>query len=457
MPRKIDHDRLREELLRRLAVEGPSTVASSISRLGISQPTFSRLVASMRDDILVVGRARATRYAARRTVPTVGRTVPVYEIDESGRSRLMAVMHAKKPEGFWVESRADDVQGGFYDDLPWFLHDLKPSGYLGRLVPRRHPELELPDDIRMWTADHCLAYLTRYGSDSIGSLVLGEKAFKLYLDQARTATGVVHARERETRYPQIAEDVLGTTPAGSSAAGEQPKFLATVDPGRGPVIVKFSPPVSEASGRRLADLLVCEHLVHEVLGRRRVPAARSEILRAGGRVFLEVQRFDRVGGGGRRGLVSLTALDAEFMGSFRGWSDTARGLAEQGLVDTRTVDRVAWLECFGSLIGNDDMHHGNLSFLTRGTGVVDLAPSYDMSPSKYAPRAGRLPDDAHRPGVPGPSFAGVWTDAFEAARDLWREVAAHPLVSEGFRGIARINLDALEEMKGVERLLPGRG
>jgi len=248
MPRKIDRDRLREELLRMLAVEGPSTVASSISHLGISQPTFSRLVAGMRDEIIVVGRARATRYVARRTVPSVGTTVPVYEIDESARSRLMAVMHAKKPGGFWVESLADDVQGGFFDDLPWFLHDLRPSGYLGRLVPRRHPELELPHDIRMWTADHCLAYLTRFGSDAIGSLVLGERAFQRHLEQVRTPPGVVYARERETRYPQIAEDVLGTTPAGSSAAGDQPKFVATVDPGVGPVIVKFSPIIQDWLG-----------------------------------------------------------------------------------------------------------------------------------------------------------------------------------------------------------------
>lgn len=45
-----------------------------------------------------------------------------------------------------------------YDDLPWFLFDLRPSGFLGRFVPMRHPELGLPVDIRAWSAEHLLGY-----------------------------------------------------------------------------------------------------------------------------------------------------------------------------------------------------------------------------------------------------------------------------------------------------------
>jgi hypothetical protein len=48
-------------------------------------------------------------------------------------------------------------------------------------------------------------------------------------------------------------------------------------------------------------------------------ASRTDLFQAGGRTFLEVERFDGVGLSGRRGLVSMAALDAEFVGSFAGW------------------------------------------------------------------------------------------------------------------------------------------
>ena len=50
----------------RYLARGPTTAADATRHLQISQPVFSRLVARSRDDLLVVGRARATRYAAYR-------------------------------------------------------------------------------------------------------------------------------------------------------------------------------------------------------------------------------------------------------------------------------------------------------------------------------------------------------------------------------------------------------
>ena len=46
------------------------------------------------------------------------------------------------------------------------------------------------------------------------------------------------------------------------------------------------------------------------------------------------------------------------------------------------------LPCFGTLIGNSDMHSGNLSFVAERGRPYNLAPAYDMTPMALAPRTG---------------------------------------------------------------------
>jgi hypothetical protein len=408
----------------------------------------------MRDDLLVVGRARATRYAAYRTIPDVGRQIPVFEIDEGGNARRLALLHAVLPEGFYVEALSSGVVSRFHKDLPYFLNDLRPAGFLGRLIPRRHPELGLPNDIQAWSANHCLVYATRYGWNLSGNLIVGDEAFRLYLANRRSPTDLVKKRSRARRFPALADDVLSSGAPGSSAAGEQPKFLVTRVPGHAPVLVKFSPPVRDRVSRRIADLLIAEHVAHRTLRAHRRAACTSEIVRGGGRVFLEVERFDRTARRGRRGLLSLTTLDAEFVGRVIGWSDTANELERLGIIDRVMATEIRWLELFGRLIANADMHFGNLSFYTRGTRISGVAPSYDMAPSLYAPQQAQLGDARFEPPLPGPDDAEIWTGAHRAALDFWRKVASHRLVSNEFKRLARVNRSRLVELRDFGGLLP---
>lgn len=433
----------------------PGTSAAALSRrLGISQPAFSRLARRLGPGLLVVGRARATRYAARREVPGVGRSLPLFEIDERGLSRRLASLHAVRPRGFFIEPHAEDVGAGFHPDLSWFLHDLRPAGFLGRLVPRQHPELGLPADPRDWSGDLTLGYLARHGWDTPGALVVGDEALRLYLARAAEPPAGITASQRARRYPRLAEDALAAGIPGSSAGGEQAKFLGWRAPGPVAVLVKFSPPVGEPVGRRSADLLVCEHLAHRAIEAHGLPAARSELIEAGGRVFLEVERFDRLPGGGRRGVLSLAALDLEYVGRLRGWSETAAELAALGLVERALLGPIRWLEAFGRLIGDHDMHAGNLSFFARGTRVTGLAPAYDRLPMLYAPEGGNLVERAFAPAPPLAVEADVWADACRAAGEVWRAAASHPLVSRGFRAIARANAKKVASLAERARLLP---
>jgi hypothetical protein len=454
MARALDFDELRQALLRRLALTGPAGAPELTPALGISQPVFSRLVASMRRELLVVGRARKTRYAAYRSIADVGSRIPVYAIDERGKSRQLARLHAVLPEGFYVEGLTADVQSQFYKDLPYFLSDLRPSGFLGRLIPRRHPELGVPNDILVWSSDHFLRWAARYGWNLSGNLIVGDEAFRLYLANTRSVPDLVAAGQRSRRYPEFARDVLNAGAPGSSAAGEQPKFLVTRTPGFHPVLVKFSPPLEDRVGRRMADLLVAEHIAHQVLRAHKHGAPASELVRAGNRMFLEVARFDRVGRRGRRGVVSLMMLDGEFVGRLLSWSDTGAELERHGVIDAAILTEIRWRELFGKLIANSDMHFGNLSLFVKGTRVTGLAPAYDMLPMSYSPQQAHITEAHFEPPLPSAADAAIWPTAYRAALDFWGRVASHRLVSGPFRKLAHRNHARLLESRDVAALLP---
>jgi len=75
------------------------------------------------------------------------------------------------------------------------------------------------------------------------------------------------------------------------------------------LLVKFSAAESSPVSQPWADLLACEHLALETLREQGIPVARTELLDAAGRRFLEVERFDRVLGVGRRSVLSLGTLE----------------------------------------------------------------------------------------------------------------------------------------------------
>ncbi len=446
---------LRERLLSLLARRGPCGSVDLIGELGISQASFSRLVATLQDRVLSFGVTRNRRYALAREVAGVRQPVAVYEVRPAGEPvRRCGELHAVGDRGFAFES-PDGVS--YFEDLPWFLNNARPSGFLGRLIPRRHPELGLPDDIRFWSADHVLRFVSRYGWDLPGAFIIGDDACAFFLRQAGQPDNMVDSSERAVRYPQIAVDQLSFGNAGSSAAGEQPKFLATRRDGDHltPVLVKYSPPTDESQGRRVADLLVAEHLALATIGAGGFAVSASSILSEGGRVFLEVERFDRDGPVHRIGQVTLEVLDAEFAGTnLTSWSESAGALASRGIIPTAATRTVRWLDTFGRLIGNTDMHFGNLAFLIDGLRVTALAPVYDMLPMHYHPGQGEAPVRDHNLTFPGPAYADVAAPALAAAIDFWGRVAAETTVSAGFREIAARNVQRLSELRPQIQSLP---
>jgi hypothetical protein len=419
-------------------------------QLKISQPVFSRLAATMRTHLLVVGRARATRYALRRSVDDVGESVPVYEILEDGTCRKAAFLHTVFPKGFVVESLIDTIPEGYYDDLPYFLDGLRPMGFLGRLIPHQHPDLMLPPDIRNWSAEHCLRYLCRFGWNLSGNLLVGEETQKLWKRNVLKPPDLVDSSERRHAYPVKARAVLSNGVPGSSAAGEHPKFLATLSPEGRAVLVKFELNTRTVAGRRSADLLVAEHIAHEVLADHGQVSTKSELVfGTSGELFLETERFDRVAVRGRRGLISLQSLDSQFAGRLHSWSDSAQALATLGHIKKDMVRDIRWIELFGHFIGNTDMHPGNVSFVSSGARILKLAPVYDMLPMHYAPREFAEVDieELRVPEWIPPARREVeedlWASVLSAAVFFWKKLSLHPDVSRSFRSIALGNIEKL--------------
>jgi serine/threonine protein kinase HipA of HipAB toxin-antitoxin module len=443
---------LEGDLLRHLARLQSASGAELRAQLGISQATFSRLASAVSSRLVVAGRGRSTRYAARRAAEDLPDQLPVYEIGEDGRARRAATLHAVLPDGYYVESAADDVPSAFHRDLPYYLHELRPAGFLGRLVPRRHPELGLPADARLWSSNDVLRYVSRFGWNLPGAFVVGDDALALYLEHS-SHVQAVEPRERRRRYPALAREVLGAGPPGSSAAGEQPKFLATRAPGV-EVLVKFSAQGRDARSRREADLLLAEHLAHSVLIEHGQESARSQLVLADDQVFLEVERFDRLAADGRRGVISLLALDAEYLGSMKSWSDSVTRLAAAGHVPSAVVGVTRIRELFGQLIGNTDMHPGNLAFISRGSRVLSLAPSYDMLPMLFAAPDGSAERKLVLP-TPSPRDAEAWRVASDAALAFWQALARESRLSAAFRAVARDSLQRVHAWRELAQRLPG--
>ena len=422
-------------------VGGVGTSTELQTRLGLSQPTLSRALSALvkQGRLLKVGAARSQQYLLPRHIEGVGSQIGIVRIDTQGRVSPFARMVALPGGRFWV-NEADGLTQ-IHDGLPWFLDDMRPQGFMGQTFVQNHPELSLPADLRHWNDDHALKAMVLAGDDLPGNLIVGEQALASYLSGVRQ-TAVV--QQPEVDYPRLAMLAMQGAQPGSSAGGEQPKFSALVN-GQA-MLVKFSPSGDAPGDERSRDLLVCEHLALQTLAAAGLPAAESQIVIAGGRVFLQSKRFDRTDKG-RIGMVSLLAYDAQYVGEMDNWSATAQRMAARQLMTSQDAQQLQLLEAYGLLIANTDRHYGNISFLLEDDDWR-LSPTYDMLPMLYAPVKGELVerDFASRKLQPTSHTLAVWPQAKQLAQQFWHSVAADTRVSDAFKALAQANADVVAKL-----------
>lgn len=420
--------------------------------LGISQATVSRMFAALGDRAIPIGRARNRRYALAHSVRGLPAALTLYRVDRGGRPGEAGTLRTIAPEGCFLEHHGalgwplgDDSRNGLFPGLPYFIVDARPQGFLGRAFARgRGPVLGIPDDPTNWTDDDTLVAIVRTGDDLPGDLLLGETALEAFQRRRAAVVATIDAKARERDYPARAQAAIAGEPPGSSAGGEFPKFTAAIraDGKVRHCIVKFSPTENSDTARRWADLLVAEHHATRALSSLGIDAVATELVHGGGRVFLEITRFDRHGELGRSGVVTLASLEPALLGMGNpAWEAAAAGFARRGWLGAADVERVARLSAFGRLIADSDMHGGNVAFapVEKGEGLA-LAPAYDMLPMLYAPtRQGEIPARQFDPPPPSPGFEAHWAAARDAASRYWQTLSSDPGVSDAFREISSRN------------------
>lgn len=401
-----------------------------------------RAVRALGNQVIVRGRARSTAYAARRSVRGIDEGLSLYRIDSTGRGERVGLLDAVYPHGsaLMLDTEfewpvEDAMVKGWFDSLPYPMDDMRLQGFLGRSFARRHAGvLQVPEDPTKWHDDDILYALSVMGYDTPGNYILGKTAYQRFLCETEDEDSFIADEDvLIDTYQSMARAALDSGTGDSLAAGEFPKFAARRRIGGAPthVLVKFSGADDSPGTLRWSDLLVCEHLALQTAAKGlQVASAESRIVRAGGRTFLELVRFDRHGARGRSAVCSWSAINAALVGMAGDWVAGAAALRSRGwlsVADEETIQRI-WH--FGRLIANTDMHDGNLAFRP---GLV-LAPIYDMLPMLYAPVRGvELPVRQYQPTRPLPEEEAAWDYAARAAAVFWQHAADDTRISDGFR------------------------
>ena len=434
---------------------GPVAAGRLVELLQISRATLSRRMATLQQQVLTMGRGPSTTYGLRRAIPELrensARGIPVHRIEPSGLATRIGTLTSVQSSAtyFWFQDELNPAQSRGFDDLPWFIVDMRPQGFMGRaFCHQNRVELRLPDRLNDWNADQILLALTTRGDDAIGNLVVGEEALNRWASAMQRPGASLERENRHAVFGQYANAAIAGHPAGSSAAGEQPKFGLCVANAKGEpiqVLVKFSPSLNTNTGRRWGDLLIAESVAATVLREFGFQTAESEIVTDRERIYLQVERFDRTGRAGRVGVVSLSSVDSEYVGNGASWSAAVAGLVEQNRLDGGDLMSVQTLEAFGRLIANNDRHLGNLSLYFDGNYRFRLAPVYDMLPMDYAPVANENPVREFNP-LPMGNALIAWSRALPIATRFWEQLQLQPLLSEEFRQIAAMNAEVIGRM-----------
>lgn len=416
--------------------QGPATSKEIQAATGLSQAGVSRQLRRIGQRVVTIRRGRTPKYILTRNALGGNDRLPLAVVDTLGHADVIAHVRPLATGGFYVEPSAGmstlllgDKGDGLYDDLPYFLQDMAPQGFIGRQIAKElHTRIpEFPSDSKWWTTDHIGRFLISNGDDLPGNFKFGEQTL------LRVRHNPVAIDDAE--YPRMAEKAMRGEIPGSSAGGEQPKFTAFSTKSASHVIVKFSPTGDTEISKRWRDILITEYHAIKTLHSQALPAANTRLLEADGRLFLESQRFDRFGEHGRMSMVSLASIDAEFVGSGSNWPRVLKALAERELIAPKQVIDAEYLWCFGKLIHNTDMHLGNLS-LAMDKDVFRLLPAYDMCSMGFAPQSGgEVRSYAFTPQHPERLILD--DETYDSARllaiEFWNSVAQDGRISDKLR------------------------
>jgi len=441
----------------------PGLRATQLASLAqVSPATMVRILKEMGASVIRIGNTSSTRYFQRRSLRGLQGAIAVYAVDTQGQASQVGELQLTEPDGTlldvatmgWVVDN-EFANGVWGNGLAYPLQDMRPQGFLGRqFAAAQAGQLGISTNPKEWNDDEVLLVLTQFGIDTTGNLILGDTALQRWLQTKASPPALFNDTTIEAGYAKLAALASAGAAAGSSAAGEFPKFTAMRELAGSQtehVIVKYTAADPSDTVQRWSDLLVCEHLALQALRSvANIPSAHSRILQSQGRTYIEVERFDRHGLYGRSALCSLETIEASLLpATSKDWADAAIMMHKQGWLSPEAVHQIQVIWAFGRLIGNSDMHRGNLSFVP--TLPVRVAPVYDMLPMMFAPlQGGEIASVSFAPELPMPSRKQAWTQASSAAKTFWQTASIDVRISKQFRALCAENLETLSRLMALQ-------
>ena len=120
---------------------GAATSKEIQAATGLSQAAVSRQIRGMGDSIITLPSGRSPRYALTRNAFGGDDKLPLFMVDAHGNNAPVAIIRPLAHGGFFVEALTGmpsvllgEGKNGLYEDLPYFLDDLRPQGFLGRRI-----------------------------------------------------------------------------------------------------------------------------------------------------------------------------------------------------------------------------------------------------------------------------------------------------------------------------------
>jgi hypothetical protein len=437
-----------------LAREGPLSAQEAARLLGVDPITIKRQAAVAGAGILVVGRGKNTRYSLPQPTITGAAQWPLFWAAADGVVTEFALASHLQPDVLHIYGSGAGlgINVTTARDLPWILTPLKLRGYLGRASRGRLGAVTEHWDTQpeRWSLAQQLFAAQSATLDHAGAILLGEAAVRAWQAQPSPPQ-----RDDPSTlamvYDGLADEATQGRVAGSSADGEQPKFSTRVIDPDGTVrevLVKFSPPRGTPFGERWNDLLHAEAIAADVLRANGFATPDSRIVMSSKRTYFESTRIDRVSGlqaasRGRRHLLPLAAVHAAFVaGAPQSWPNTIARLVAQKRIAVDALATTQALYAFGQLIGNTDMHFGNLGVIVDSPNAISkgrltLAPCYDMLPMRFSPGPH---SDIEFTAFSNELSAALPPPIAHTARmladDFWRRVSQADAVSEAWRSFA---------------------
>ncbi|MEI7429880.1 MAG: DNA-binding protein, partial [Betaproteobacteria bacterium] len=224
--------------LRQALMQNPRASSADLCRLlgKVNRSTLTRLVAQMEQDVVRRGGSRRSRYALRRALRGRNQSLPLYRIDAEGGGHHVGNLDLTYPEGsalsfsepFAWPLNPDEMSDGWFGGLPYPLLDMCPQGFLGRNFAHLNWQaLEVSENLNDWSDDDLVQILSTHGYDQSGDLILGDLAYQRHLDARRDwEAQLITDQNVAAKYSDFAQLALAQGLAGSSAAGEFPKFTA---------------------------------------------------------------------------------------------------------------------------------------------------------------------------------------------------------------------------------------